>query len=440
VQQSSRQIRVGYASNNTRFSFWAFVEHGARSRARELGMSIDTLPAAQPAEQAAAVHELIGQSVDVLIVSPIDARSSDLLAALQAARAARIPIMTCESGLAEKADFAACDVCADLARAAELATEHLLGRLGPAAKLAHLAGQSSAPRRDGFYQALSRYPGAEVVSEQVADWTREHAAAVFSAALADHPEIEAVFVHSDEMALGAVGAIAAAGRSGTVLVSSVDAMPEALSAMRAGAISATVSLAPHRIGRLACDTAAQLAAGAAVPPVIEAPVTLVTPENLLDVALEQLIQLPQIVQALGDSNAIQRQLQQQVINSQRSVIRELSSPIVPISEGALVLPLIGAIDSTRAQQITETLLEAIGEQRADTVIVDITGIPVVDTRVAHHLLQAAQAARLLGAQVILVGITPEVAQTIVQLGINMSSILTYSTLREGLRVVSHLRG
>lgn len=432
-------MHIGYASNNTRFSFWAFIEHGARQRARELGASIDTLPAATPAEQAEAVRELIGQSIDVLMLSPIDAGSPELLAGLQGARAAGIPIVTCESGLAAKADFAACDVRADLTRAAELATEHLLGQLGRGAKLAHLAGQGSTPRRNGFRLALSRSPGAEVVFEHEVDWTREHAAAVLGAALAQHPDIAAVFAHSDEMALGAVSALAAAGRAGSVLVSSVDAMPEALSALHAGALSATVSLAPHRIGWLACDAAAQLACGAAVPPLIEAPVTLVTPANLIDIALDQLVQLPQIVQALGDSNAIQRLLQQQVITSQRSVIRELSTPIVPISEGTLVLPLIGAIDTTRAQQITESLLAAIGEQRADTVIVDITGIPVVDTQVAHYLLQATQAARLLGAQVILVGITPEVAQTIVQLGIDLSSIVTCSTLREGLRFTSRLR-
>ena len=133
---------------------------------------------------------------------------------------------------------------------------------------------------------------------------------------------------------------------------------------------------------------------------------LVTRANLLDVALDELIQLPQIVQALGDSNAIQRQLQQQVISAQRNTIHELSTPIVPINDHILVLPLVGAIDATRAQQIMESMLGAIAQQRAHVLIVDVTGIAVVDTQVANYLLQSAQAAQLLGAHVILVGYRP----------------------------------
>jgi rsbT co-antagonist protein RsbR len=127
-----------------------------------------------------------------------------------------------------------------------------------------------------------------------------------------------------------------------------------------------------------------------------------------------------------------------VIGAQRNIIHELSTPIVPINDQILVLPLIGAIDATRAQQIMETMLEAIIQQRAQVLIVDITGIAAVDTQVANYLLQSAQAAQLLGARVILVGIAPEVAQTIVQLGIDLSSILTRSTLKDGLRLATAL--
>jgi anti-anti-sigma factor len=279
-----------------------------------------------------------------------------------------------------------------------------------------------------------------VVFEEHIDWTRENAAEVMHRALTAHPEAHAIFAHSDEIALGALAAVDAAGRAGELTVCSIDAMPEALNALRAGKLSATVSLAPHQIGRLALETALRLLRGETVPPIVETPIALVTSANLLDVALDQLIQLPQITWALGESNSIQRQLQEQVISAQRKIIHELSTPIVPINDNILVLPLIGAIDSTSAQQIMETMLGAIVEQRAQVLIVDITGILVVDTQVANYLLESAQAARLLGAQVILVGIAPEVAQTIVQLGVDLSSIITRSTLKDGLQFAMSSRG
>ncbi len=113
-------------------------------------------------------------------------------------------------------------------------------------------------------------------------------------------------------------------------------------------------------------------------------------------------------------------------------IRALSTPVVPVTDEILVVPLVGGIDTQRAQQIMETILEGISDHQADTVIVDITGVPVVDTSVANHLLQAARATRLLGAQVILTGISPDVAQTIVDLGIDLSGVVTRRNLQQGI--------
>ncbi len=96
------------------------------------------------------------------------------------------------------------------------------------------------------------------------------------------------------------------------------------------------------------------------------------------------------------------------------------------------MPLIGAIDSARAQQIMETLLEGVAQHRSDVVILDITGVQVVDTQVANALLQAAQAVKLLGAQVILTGIRPHIAQTLVSLGVDLRGIVTRSTLQTGV--------
>lgn len=125
-------------------------------------------------------------------------------------------------------------------------------------------------------------------------------------------------------------------------------------------------------------------------------------------------------------------LQEQVIVAQQAVLRELSTPLIPLSESVLVMPLIGSIDSSRAQQVLEALLEGVAQAQVRTAILDITGVRVVDTQVAGALIRAAQAVRLLGAQTIITGIRPEIAQTLVGLGLDMSGMTTCATLQRGV--------
>jgi rsbT co-antagonist protein RsbR len=110
-----------------------------------------------------------------------------------------------------------------------------------------------------------------------------------------------------------------------------------------------------------------------------------------------------------------RLLREEIARAQAMAIRELSTPLIPLADGVVVLPIVGTIDSSRAQQILETLLEGISSRQAEAAILDITGVRVVDTQVAQALLRAARAARLLGAQVVLTGIGAEIAQTLVHL-------------------------
>lgn len=124
--------------------------------------------------------------------------------------------------------------------------------------------------------------------------------------------------------------------------------------------------------------------------------------------------------------------QNEQLEAQRRTIRELSTPILPIYPGVIVLPLVGTVDSYRAAQIMESLLSAITESQADLVIVDITGVPLVDTGVAHYLLQTTRAARLVGAHVVLVGIGSEIAQTVVQLGVDLSDVTIHANLQSGI--------
>jgi rsbT co-antagonist protein RsbR len=128
-------------------------------------------------------------------------------------------------------------------------------------------------------------------------------------------------------------------------------------------------------------------------------------------------------------------LQQQLIDAQQAAIRELSSPLLPLTDRVVALPLIGGIDSQRAQQVTETLLQGVVQHNAAIVLVDITGVRMVDTQVAQVLVQAASAVKLLGAHMVVTGINPAIAQTIIHLGIPLDGITTYSSLQTGIAAV-----
>jgi rsbT co-antagonist protein RsbR len=130
----------------------------------------------------------------------------------------------------------------------------------------------------------------------------------------------------------------------------------------------------------------------------------------------------------------------QMILIQQSALRELSTPLIPLADNVVVMPIIGTINTERAQQIMETLLEGIAANQADVALLDISGVRVVDTQVADALMRVAQAAKLLGTQIVITGIRAEVAQTIVHLGTDMARIITRSNLRDGLRYALALAG
>jgi rsbT co-antagonist protein RsbR len=126
-------------------------------------------------------------------------------------------------------------------------------------------------------------------------------------------------------------------------------------------------------------------------------------------------------------------LQQEVIEAQKQALQELSTPIIPVMDRVLAMPLVGSVDSMRARDITRTLLAGIREHRAKVVILDITGVPIVDSGVADHLNKTIQSARLKGARTIITGISDAVAETIVDLGIDWSGIETLSDFKTGLQ-------
>ena len=124
----------------------------------------------------------------------------------------------------------------------------------------------------------------------------------------------------------------------------------------------------------------------------------------------------------------------ETLGRHQQAIRELSTPVIKVHDRILLLPLVGAIDSQRAQQVMERALLRVIEDKAKVILLDIAGVPVVDTKVADHLLKTTAALRLVGARTILTGISAQVARTIIQLGVDISSIDTVSQLAEGIEL------
>lgn len=405
--------------------FWAFVELGARTQARQIGADLLVIGTNTSEEQAEAVEKFAAERVDAILYSPAGwSAAHDPVA-----RARGIPVVSVEGlGIPGVASL----IQTDLGRAAELVTSYLLDQIGGEGKVAHIRGSISPERDEGFRRALAARPGAQLAYEADGKWSRVETARAVAEALAAHPDLRAIFAHSDEMALSAARAVEQAGRAGEVLVGGVDAMPHALQAVEQGRMAATASLEPYQLGMQAIDLAARVARRQSVPPHTKIDAALVTPDKLQSIALAQLGRLPELLAELAESTQRQIQMQEQVIMAQQSTIQELSSPILPVNDSTLVMPLIGAIDSDRSSRIMDAALTTVMEHRARVMVIDISGVAVVDTQVANHLMQMANAIKLLGTEPVLVGIKPEVAQTVVQLGVDLSSLTTRSTLADAL--------
>ena len=152
-------------------------------------------------------------------------------------------------------------------------------------------------------------------------------------------------------------------------------------------------------------------------------------------ATEHTLLVSQVLDKLGllTVDAYQ-QGREQVIMRQQQELLDLSTPVIKLWDGIVAVPLIGTLDSERTQVVMEGLLNAIVENEASVAIIDITGVPTVDTLVAQHLLKAVAAARLMGAECIISGIRPQIAQTIVHLGVDLGDVITKSTLADALKV------
>ena len=151
--------------------------------------------------------------------------------------------------------------------------------------------------------------------------------------------------------------------------------------------------------------------------------------------MEQMLAASQLLDTLGlFTTETYQKGREEVIARQQQELLELSTPVVQLWKGILALPLIGTLDSARTQVVMESLLNAIVETGSSIAIIDITGVPLVDTLVAQHLLKTVAAARLMGADCIISGIRPQIAQTIVHLGVDLQDVITKATLADAIAV------
>jgi rsbT co-antagonist protein RsbR len=134
------------------------------------------------------------------------------------------------------------------------------------------------------------------------------------------------------------------------------------------------------------------------------------------------------------------QERERIIRQQQEAIRELSTPVLQVRERLLILPIIGVLDGQRARQLTEQLLRGIRTNRARVVVIDITGVPAIDSTVANHLVQTVDASRLMGASVIITGLSSEIAQTLVTLGVDLSKVNAVGDLQGGIEEAERLLG
>lgn len=273
-QPAEETKTIGLAISTLNNPFFVDLEAGAKAKAEELGFTLVTLDSQDDsATEMSNVEDLINQGVDVILINPTD--SDAVKSAVEAANAAKIPVITLDRGAngGEVVSHIASDNVAGGKLAGEYIVELLAGK-GNVVELEGIPGASAARERGEGFNAAIAESDIEVVAKQTANFDRAEGLTVMENILQAQPEIDAVFAHNDEMALGALEAIKASGRD--ILVVGFDATDDAKAAVANGEMAATVEQLPKQIGSLGIETAARLLKGEQVESSIPVALQLVT--------------------------------------------------------------------------------------------------------------------------------------------------------------------
>ncbi|KGP90256.1 D-ribose transporter subunit RbsB [Pontibacillus chungwhensis BH030062] len=270
-------VKVGLSVSTLNNPFFVSMKEGVEQEAEAQGMEVVVVDAQNDAaKQVNDVEDLIQQGVDVLLINPTD--SAAISTAVQSANSLGIPVVTLDRS-AEKGEVATL-VSSDNEKGGEIAGEYIVEQVGEGAKVAELEGVPGASatreRGAGFHNIADEK--LDVVAKQTANFDRTEGLTTMENMLQGNPEIEAVFAHNDEMALGAYQAIQSSGRD--ILVVGFDGNDDAMSSIRDGNLSATVAQQPIEIGKLAVQAGDDVLQGKEVEDTIPVPLKLVTEENV----------------------------------------------------------------------------------------------------------------------------------------------------------------
>lgn len=273
----AQDIKIGLAVSTLNNPFFVDLKDGAEAKAAELGIEILTVDAQDDAaSQLSSVEDLLIKQIDVLIVNPVDGNA--VVAAVSAANAAGVPVITVDRA-AEGGDVVS-HIASDNVAGGEMAGDFIAKQLGESGKVVELEGipgtSAARDRGKGFNQSMDKYSDMEVIARQPAAFDRAEGMTVMENILQGNPEIDAVFAHNDNMALGAMEAISAAGRSDQIMIVGFDAISDAVAAVKAGKLAATVAQKPDLMGAMAVETAIKVANGETVPEYTPVPLELIT--------------------------------------------------------------------------------------------------------------------------------------------------------------------
>ncbi|HMM22561.1 MAG TPA: ribose ABC transporter substrate-binding protein RbsB [Selenomonadales bacterium] len=273
--EPAKKAVVGLAISTLNNPFFVDLRDGAKAAADASGMDLVVMDAQNDAgKQMANIEDLIQKKVSVIVVNPVDSKA--IVPAIEAANKANIPVITVDRSA--EGGKVVCAIASDNVAGGKMAGQYIVEKLGGKGKLVELEGlpgsSAANDRGKGFNEAVKSASGLSVVAKQPADFDRGKGMKVMENILQANPEINAVFAHNDEMALGALEAIKAANRTGMIVVG-FDATADAQKAVKDGSLAATVAQQPKEMGKISIETAKKILAKESVPATIPVALELV---------------------------------------------------------------------------------------------------------------------------------------------------------------------
>ncbi|MDB5800869.1 MAG: transcriptional regulator, LacI family protein [Rhodocyclales bacterium] len=308
--------------------FWTLTANCLHTEAMQRGVRLSTVAVQTIAEQAAALEQLLEQSVDALVMKPMSTHDAGIAAILHQAHLRGIPVITLDSTITDSE--ISCTVGSDNVRGQAMTAEYIFERLGKRGKVAYFQGDQGVPagvmRARSFTETLSRYPEISLCHEIMMAWTTHISRRVEGARhmrdiLAQTPDLGALISSTDEGALGALDALEEAGLIGKILVAGFDGTPEALLAVRNNRMAVTLRQRPDLIAAHTLDAMLAAMRGESLPPMIFTEIDLITMDNVYESSLSALQMMPGLILNLADNHQVQQRLQQAVIANQQHILQ-----------------------------------------------------------------------------------------------------------------------